>query len=404
MIKTITSRFLHQMVADLKTKNGDIGRLLLGIFIDGLAVGMILTHIPLMLEHNGETSRVIGWVAGAISLSIFFTSPWVGRLTNHFGMGRTVIAAGLINSIFILAMAWSQDPLYWGVLRFLSGGVVAIRWLGMEVWINHLAEKHNRGRIMTLYTTIFSISVGLGSGLTGYIFLLGLLPYIIIALLQWLSMIPLARMKHKNIVPTAAENRRNKVKPNAKKKDIGFLFALKDNPILLLVAMASGIMFGASSMIAVQTIKQGFNPEQASTLISFYFAGPAMLFPLIGYMVNQITARQLIATSGMLAALAAWPAFYSGHYPTMIVFIIFYGVMEMTIYSSLLSALGHEYRGAKLVAMNGLVITIYSATSMVASPLAGEMMKRLGLVGLPMLMMMIGLIGMLVLFNKRKPT
>ncbi|MDI9314501.1 MAG: MFS transporter, partial [Hydrotalea sp.] len=377
--------FFHTMKGDLGTQQGDVGRLLLAIFIDGFMVGMILTHIPLTLKYDGESSRVIGWVLGATSLAALFASPWVGATAQKFGMARAVIIAGLLNAVIIILMSLSREPLYWGVLRFFAGFLVVMRWLGMEAWTNSLALPQNRGRIMTLYTASFTSSVALGSGLIGHIFLLGFLPYGIMAGLLLLSAWPILKMKHKTI----------RVEKKQKLK-MGIWLAVKTNPVVLIIAVASGVMFGASGMIAVQTINHGFTPTQASFVVFLYFVGPIIFFPLVSHLVNEVPAKKLIPVAGILAAAFAWPALYTKHLHVIEIFIMLYGAMELIIYSSLLGFIGHHYRGQHLVAMNSLVVMVYNATSTVTAPLAGEVMAELGLIGLPLIMMMVGLLAISV--------
>ena len=387
-------KFFYTMRSDLATQRGDVGRLLLAIFIDGLMVGMILTHIPLTLQYHGESSRVIGWVLGATSLASLFASPWVGATAEKFGMARAIIAAGFLNAILIILMGISQDPLYWGILRFFAGFLIAIRWLGMEAWINSLALTTNRGRIMTLYTACFTSALALGSGLIGHIFLRGALPYGIMVGLLCLSAWPIIKMHHKTI----------KVERKPPQR-LNFWFAVRNNPVVLIVAVASGVMFGASGMIAVQTLNHGFTSTQASSVVFLYFIGPIIFFPLVSHLVNEVPAEKLIPLAGILAALFAWPALYVNQLAVINIFIMLYGAMELIIYSSLLGFIGHRYRGQHLVMMNSLVVMVYNGSSMVTAPLAGEVMSQLGLIGLPIIMMLVGLLAISVKFYpKPRPT
>ncbi len=381
--------FFKSFKKDTGTSQGDVGRLLLAIFIDGIMVGMILTHIPLMLKYNGETSRVIGWVLGVTSLTSLIASPLVGRVAAKFGMARAIMVAGLLNACLALLMGLSQDPLYWGIIRFFAGFCVAVRWLGMEAWVNNLAESTNRGRIMTLYTTCFTTAVAIGGGLIGHIFLDGLLPYGVMAGLLLLSSLPILKMKHQTIKLDATSKNSSQ---------INFLQILKNNPVVLIVAIASGVMFGASGMITVQTINHGFTPQDASFVVFLYFIGPIILFPIVSHVVNNFSAKKLIPCAGMLAAICAWPAFYTQHLTTIQIFIMIYGAMELIIYSSLLSFIGQHYRGLHMIALNSLVVMVYNATSMVTAPVAGEMMTRFGLLGLPLLMMTVGLLALSIWF------
>ncbi len=398
MIILAFKKFFNQLCDDLKTSNNGVGYLLLTVFLDTIMTGMVATHIPLVMESNGEKSQVIGWVLGVASISTILGAPLMSSLSRRFGIGRVLIVASLANGFLILILAVSEDPVYWGAVRFITGFFIAIKWLGAEAWLNHLARTDNRGRIMTLYSTANTLGFGFGSGIISHIFLNNLFPYITMIGLSGLAVMPLLKMKNKKLY-------QDTTKPSAASKNhkqYNFWFAVRNNPIMLLVALSAGIMFGSSSMIAVQIIKQGFNPESAGMVIACYAIGPVLFFPLISYAVNEWSPRVIIPISGILCAIIAWPAFYSGVYSVIIIFVILYGTMEMVMYSSLLRSIGHDYRGQALITMNGAIIAVYSAASMIASPLTGQMMALFGSFGLPLLMAAVGLIGVLVLFYNRR--
>ena len=220
-----------------------------------------------------------------------------------------------------------------GAVRFVTGFTIAIKWLGFEVWLNNLARPHNRGRLMVLYSSANALGFGVGSGIAGYIFTADLFPYVIMVGLSGLATLPLLKMKNKKLHHENTSQQKDG-------KHLNFWFALRQNPIMMLVAMAAGIMFGASGMVAVQVIKHGFNPSSAGIVVALYAMGPAFLFPLIGYIVNEWSPRIIIPISGLLCAIFAWPAFYSDHYSIIVIFIVLYGAMEMTMYSSFATFLG----------------------------------------------------------------
>lgn len=385
--KNTLQQFRHDM-------RGDMGLLFLCIILESFMVGMILTHIPLYLETNGASPRTIGWVVGASSISLIIGSRFVAPLSQIISLRNLLFITAVINIASLIALYYLPGTISWFIIRFIAGLMMATHWLGLETWVNSLANRQNRGRIMGLYVVANTIPFGTGAGLIAYIFDKGILPYVIMILLMILAMLPIIRMKSHHI------NGHHSSDPN--EKTLGFTKLLWQNPITSLISVASGIMFGAAGMIAVQIIKLNFTPLDAGHLLTIYYYSPIFILPFLGYLSNRYSPEKIIAISGFLAALAAWPSFYSGYYPLMTLGIGIYGMCEVVIYSSLLAMVGHEFKGVQLVAVNGLVVAIYSGASMVATPAAGEMMERFGLLGLPLLMMSVGIIALSILLKSRQ--
>ncbi len=73
--------------------------LLLVVFIDLIGFGMVIPILPILVEHIGGGTLLVGAIISIFSLFQFIASPILGRLSDKYGRRPILIISSFLNSI-----------------------------------------------------------------------------------------------------------------------------------------------------------------------------------------------------------------------------------------------------------------------------------------------------------------
>jgi len=122
--------------------------LMIGSGLQGTLLGVRAT-----IEGFGTTTTgmiMSLYYAGYVAGSVF--GP---RLVSAVGHIRVFAAMASLASITSLLHGMFVDPIFWGLIRILTGFSFAALYIVVESWMNDIATKKNRGKILALYLLTF---------------------------------------------------------------------------------------------------------------------------------------------------------------------------------------------------------------------------------------------------------
>lgn len=135
---------------------------LVSLFIFELGNGFFPTLLSLNLSLQGQSSLIIGCVAGAfyggLLLGAFSIEPLIGRFGHirafaAFASGLTVLC--MLNGIF-------DNILFWLVLRFIGGVATAGVFVVIESWLLCVSNVDTRGQILSFYMMSYYAAQAIG--------------------------------------------------------------------------------------------------------------------------------------------------------------------------------------------------------------------------------------------------
>ena len=110
---------------------------------------------------EGFSPATIGFVMAAYYVGFSAVTLPSHVIVGRFGAVRVILAATVLAAIAIVIAAWWITPLYWGLLRLLSGAAISILYISVESWINAAVENAQRGRVFSVYMTAQMIAMTL---------------------------------------------------------------------------------------------------------------------------------------------------------------------------------------------------------------------------------------------------
>ncbi|MEO0909943.1 MAG: MFS transporter, partial [Pseudomonadota bacterium] len=130
--------------------------------IFALSIGLSYPLLSFILDGLGHSEFEIGINAAMTPLGVLLASPFFPRIVNRFGSWQVAVVCLIIVASVIFMMGLFKDYTAILLLRLVLGMADAGVFIISETWINQLADKRSRGRIIGLYVT--ALSAGFGAG------------------------------------------------------------------------------------------------------------------------------------------------------------------------------------------------------------------------------------------------
>ena len=105
---------------------------------------------------------VTGFVMAGYSAGLLISTFITPRLVKSVGHVRTFSGLASIVSTAVLLFPLWVDPLFWFVLRLISGLCVSGMYIVCESWLNSASSNRNRGQMLSIYMIVTYGSLGAG--------------------------------------------------------------------------------------------------------------------------------------------------------------------------------------------------------------------------------------------------
>ncbi len=300
------------------------------ILVLGHALAGTVVSIRAALENFPDWTigfMMSGFFFGYIS-GTFICVKYIDRV----GQIRTFAAFASLLSIISLLYVLLINPAAWIILRILNGLCIAGLYMIIESWLNALANRGNRGRILSTYMSINFLCLAAGQGFFFFADIKGAELFIISSILVSLSVIPLILSKTKQPHPV-----------EYKRFNIVRLFRI--SPLSVTGALLTGMVSGAYwGLIAVYLTRVGLMPNQIALFICLSFLGGFLLQWPIGTLSDKVNRRFAIAVCSFLSVIASITFIYmTSHYnpQTITITILFlaplFGGFSYPLYSLFIS-------------------------------------------------------------------
>lgn len=110
-------------------------------------------------------------------------------------MARSIVIAQIFTILLYFTFPIFESLTAWFIIRFLIGFAGALAWNAFDTWMLSMADDSNRGKIVTIYNTVFVIGFAIGPMVISLTGIEGWLPFVVIAALSFLAIIPLITIK-----------------------------------------------------------------------------------------------------------------------------------------------------------------------------------------------------------------
>lgn len=135
------------------------------IAVIGIVIGLSIPMVALRLNNNGISEFYIGLISAAPAFGMLLIAPAVQKIAQLSGKRYAMLIATIISAISLLPLLSSLPLWLLFPLRLITGLASGVMICLGETWINELSPENRRGRILAIYTTVFTISQLLGPSL-----------------------------------------------------------------------------------------------------------------------------------------------------------------------------------------------------------------------------------------------
>lgn len=258
----------------------------------GMAIGMSVPLVSLVLAREGYSALTIGLVATVYSAAMMVTTwmvPWLIRTVG----GVAAVVLGIVGAAFFIALfPFVTGLAAWILIRILTGVTNAWNWVASEVWVNRLAAGPGGGRLIGFYATAFAGGLFLGPLVLSVTGTEGTLPFLTTAGLMLLSVIPVLLVRH--LAPPLAE---------APPKGQVFR-TIRVAPLVIVggivCGLGEGVMF---ALFPPWAVNLGLSEALAVLTVTAVAAGQLGLQPLIGWMAERTAVPRLMAAAAILTLI-----------------------------------------------------------------------------------------------------
>ncbi|HVN99471.1 MAG TPA: MFS transporter [Steroidobacteraceae bacterium] len=338
-----------------------MGVLMLGAGLQGTLLGIRATAeaFPTMVTGIVMACYYVGYLLGTI------VTP---RLISSVGHVRVFAAFAAIAAAANLTQAGFVSPAPWAAMRLVTGLCFAGIYVVAESWLNGLASRTNRSRLLAAYMIVLYVGLGAAQFLLLLSNTATSAPFMLASGLICVAVVPTllsAQIDPEVVVPRAVPLR-----------DIYRL-----SPLGVAAVVVAGVI--SSIIFSIGPVYARLAGQDTTDIATFMavniFAGVATQYP-VGALADRFDRRTVIAGVCALATAAAvalvlFPAMPRAGF--LLLSAVFSG-LTLTIYSLGISHVNDRLEPAQMVAASGVLLLLDGAGAIVGPVLVTGLMSGSG--------------------------
>ena len=330
--------------------------------------GLMITLLPLRALSEGYSSFQVGVLGAAYFLGFgagALLGPYAIRRVGHI---RTFGAMVAVICIAVLFQAMFTAPVFWWVMRAVTGFCLSTLYIVIESWVNEKSTNKDRGLVFSIYTMITLSVIMAGQVLTTLANPVEFTLFAVAVMLFSASIIPVSMTKTSAPVPV------QEVRIRAR-----YLIGL--SPVAVVGSFAIGLTNGA--FWSLGPIFAQRDPSDTGMVAAFMsttvIAGALGQWPL-GRMSDRIDRRIVIILAALGAVVAA-----SGHVVAVYYWRVgilpcaaIFGFFAFPLYAICAAHLNDFVEADSYVEAASGFLLVYAAGAVLGPMLASASMDRFG--------------------------
>lgn len=334
----------------------------------GIAIGLGLPLLSIILEKRGIPSTLIGLNAAMAGVASMLAAPLTTKLAHDFGVARTMIFAVVVAALSGIGFYYASAFWMWFPLRFTFHGATTTLFILSEFWINEAAPPRRRGLVLGIYATVLAVGFALGPLLFSALGSDGVTPFLVGAGIIMLAVIPIFIARHESPVLDT-------------KPDRHFFHYIFLVPTATAAVFAFGaVSAGGLSLFPIYALREQLSEANAAMLLTVMGIGNmAFQIPLGLYSDKLKDRRPLLAAMAALGVVGSLSLpFLIDNWILTAVVLFFWGGCVSGLYTVGLAHLGARLSGADLAAANAAFIFCYAVGTVVGPQGIGAAMDVAG--------------------------
>ena len=344
--------------------------LFLCALIIGIKLGTLIPLLALILEARGYSNTEIGLNVVAQPLAVILFVRITPIIIHKIGLAKSIIIAQIFTIILYFTFPIFDSLTSWFVIRFIIGFAGALAWNAFDTWMLSMADDTNRGKIVTIYNTVFVIGFASGPIVLSFTGIEGWLPFIVISSLSFIAILPLIMLEIED--PKLPD-----------KKSLPVFAAIIAAPTIFGAAILCGlddVMF--VSFFPIFMIKNQFAQEIALQYVTITLVGGVMCQPLIGVLLDKFNKRLLLNIAVLITFFCPILfAIYLDNFYIMAASCFIWGGAASGLFAISLTMLGERYSASQVAGATAILVMVFEVGSLIGPLIGGRVMDAVGPMG-----------------------
>ena len=344
--------------------------LFLCALIIGIKLGTLIPLLSLILESRGYSNTEIGLNVVAQPLAVILFVRITPIIIHKIGLARSIVIAQIFTILLYFTFPIFESLTAWFIIRFLIGFAGALAWNAFDTWMLSMANDSNRGKIVTIYNTVFVIGFAIGPMVISLTGIEGWLPFVVIAALSFLAIIPLITIKIDD--PKLPE-----------KKSLPVFAAIIAAPTIFGAAILCGlddVMF--VSFFPIFMIKSNFSQDLALQYVTITLVGGVICQPIVGVLLDKVNKRLLMNIAVLITFICPIIfALFINNFYIMAISCFMWGGAASGIFAISLTMLGERYSASQVAGATAILVMVFEVGSLTGPLIGGRVMDIVGPMG-----------------------
>ncbi|WP_283194784.1 MFS transporter [Rhizobium sp. AN80A] len=323
----------------------------------GIAIGLGLPLLSIILEKRGVSSTLIGLNTAMAGVAAMVAAPITTKLAHSYGVAQTMLWAVVVSALSGVSFYYAQDFWMWFPLRFAFHGATTTLFILSEFWINAAAPPSKRGFVLGIYSTVLSVGFAAGPLLFSVLGSDGVLPFVVAAVAILMAAVPIFIARNES--PVLEE------KPELHFMRYVFLVPSATAAVFIFGAVEAGGL----ALFPIYAVRAAFTETQAALLLTVMGVGNMIFQIPLGMLSDKMNdKRPLLAAMAFMGLIGSLMLPVLSHSWFLMAFVLlFWGGCVAGLYTVGLSHLGSRLTGSDLAAANAAFVFCY-AVGTVAGP------------------------------------
>ncbi|NBC30266.1 MAG: MFS transporter [Spirochaetes bacterium] len=345
--------------------------IMISVFLMGSGMGLQGSAVALRAGLEGFSDSVVGLIMSSNYIGLIIGSMIAPAIIRNVGYVRSFAASASLGAASAIAHLLWIDPIPWLVFRAATGLSLSIMFVVAESWLNSSSSSYNRGRLLSVYSVVYIVSMGAGQPLMGIFPPASFEIFGLTTILISFCLMPVALMRVTG-------------EPSPDREPPRLVRTFMKSPLAGSGIIVAGMMTGATwSLTPLYGQQVGMAGGAIGVLMLLVSLGSmAFQWPL-GWISDKKSRRYAILWSIASAAiLAALIAVFRPAGGMLYVLVFLFGGFGMPLYSLSVALANDQFEPHEMVRAAGAIVIYYGVGSVFGPVLASQFMRWVGPEGL----------------------
>lgn len=345
-----------------------LSSLLTGTGLLVVGIGLLFSVLGLRAGLAGFSGMVTGLIMSAYFVGYIFGTYYCPLIIRRVGHIRAFAAMASVASTMPILHAFWVDPWFWGFLRLVSGMCLVGLYLVIESWLNTIAPREQRGKVIALYLVVNFVAMAAGQFLIMIGGAEGFLTFALVSVLFSFALLP--------ITLTPVEQPATVETP---KLSIRALYRI--SPLGMTGALASGLLYGAFyGMGAVYAQGVGLSTAGIANFMAAAILGGAAFQWPVGVYSDRHDRRYVLLWVSVISGALAVLSYLLSHVSeeALIAAAFFYGGFMFTLYGLSVAHVNDLVDSSRVLEVTGGLLLVHGIGAAISPTVSGMLMDSAG--------------------------